>query len=138
MRGDRTLEVEIAIRPAKEHRGGRSRKGEPEDLAPPAIPRIAKLMALAIKFQDMVDRVEVRDYADIARLGFVTRARLTQIMNLLNLAPDIQEAILFDIGGTPPRETRLRPIVQFICWEDQRRAFAGTYQSMGSDLPDHP
>ena len=41
-------------------------------------------MALAIKFQDMVDRGEVRDYADLARLGYVTRARMTQIMNLLN------------------------------------------------------
>ena len=51
-------------------------------------------MALAIKFQDMVDRGEVRDYAEIARLGYVTRARLTQIMNLLLLAPDIQEHLL--------------------------------------------
>jgi hypothetical protein len=49
-------------------------------------------MALAIKFQDMVDRGEVHDYADLARLGFVSRARITQIMNLLNLAPDIQES----------------------------------------------
>jgi hypothetical protein len=47
--------------------------------------------ALAIKFQDMVDRGEVRDYADLARLGYVNRARLTQIMNLLLLAPRIQE-----------------------------------------------
>ena len=51
-------------------------------------------MALAIKFQEMVDRDEVRDYADLARLGYMTRARITQIMNLLNLAADKQEAIL--------------------------------------------
>jgi len=38
-------------------------------------------MALAIRFQDMVDRGEVQDYADLARLGYVTRARITQIMN---------------------------------------------------------
>src|ERR1017187_4734132 len=37
----------------------------------------------------MVDRGEVRDYADLAQLGYVTRARITQIMNLLHLAPDI-------------------------------------------------
>jgi hypothetical protein len=48
-------------------------------------------MALAIKFQDMIERGEVRDYADLARLGYVTRARITQIMNLLLLAPDLQE-----------------------------------------------
>ena len=48
---------------------------------PPRIPRITRLMALAIKFQDMVDRGEVRDYADLARLGYVTRARVTQIID---------------------------------------------------------
>jgi hypothetical protein len=51
-------------------------------------------MALAIKFRDMVDCGEVRHYADLARLGYVTRTRITQVMNLLNLAPDIQEEIL--------------------------------------------
>ena len=63
-----------------------------ESLRP--IARISRLMALAIKFQDVVDRGEVTDYADLARLGHVTRARLTQIMNLLHLAPEIQEEIL--------------------------------------------
>jgi len=52
------------------------------------------LMDLAIKFQEIVDRGEVRDYADLARLGFVTQARLTLIMNLLLSAPDIQEEIM--------------------------------------------
>jgi len=51
-------------------------------------------MALAIKFQEMIDRNEVADYADIARLGYVTPARVTQIMNLLNLAPDLQVDLL--------------------------------------------
>src|ERR1019366_5937799 len=46
----------------------------------------------------MVDRGEVRDYADLAQLGYVTRARITQIMNLLHLAPDIQEQLL-DVGS---------------------------------------
>ncbi len=34
-------------------------------------------------------------YADFVRLGRVTRARVTQIMNLRQLAPDIQSRILF-------------------------------------------
>lgn len=38
---------------------------------------------------------DARDYADLARLGHVTRPRLTQIMELFLLAPDIQEEILF-------------------------------------------
>ncbi len=72
---------------------GRQAAGRPKKTAapaPPRIPRITRLMALAIKFQDMIDRGEVKDYADLARLGLVTRARVTQIMNLLNLAPDLQ------------------------------------------------
>ena len=59
------------------------------------VPRISRLMALAIKFDEMIRSGEVKDQAELARLGHVSRARLSQIMNLLNLAPDIQEAILF-------------------------------------------
>jgi hypothetical protein len=64
------------------------------DIPPGSIPRVTRLMALAIKFDAMLARGEVRDYADLACLGYVTRARITQIMNLLTLAPDIQEQIL--------------------------------------------
>jgi hypothetical protein len=81
-------------------------------------------MALAIKFEQMVARGEVRDYADLARLGFVTRARITQIMNLLNLAPDIQEAILLlratTEGRDPISERRLRKLTSIVHWSRQR------------------
>lgn len=61
----------------------------------PAIPRIARLMALAIRFDGMLRDETIQDYAELARLGKVTRARITQIMKLRHLAPDIQEQILF-------------------------------------------
>ena len=83
-------------------------------------------MALAIKFQDLVNHGEVHDYADIARLGYVTRARLTQIMNLLLLAPDIQEEIMGlgqATGGTIITERHIRSVVRFVLWEHQRRAW---------------
>ena len=51
-------------------------------------------MALAIQFQDMIQRGEARDYADLARLGCLTRERMSQIMELVWLAPDIQQEIL--------------------------------------------
>ena len=90
----------------------------------PRIPRIARLMALAIKFQDMVDRGEVRDYADLARLGYVSRARLTQIMNLLLLAPDIQRCRL---SVRNPVNWQQRKSVRVTCgkvnWPDQRLRF---------------
>ena len=92
---------------------------------PPAVPRISRLMALAIHFDQLIRDGVVADYADLARLGRVTRARVTQIMNLLNLAPDIQEAILFlptdQQGRTPLIEKRARPIVAETDWREQRR-----------------
>ena len=69
------------------------------------LPRIACLMALAFKFDCMLREGIVTDYADLARLGLVTRARMTQIMNLLNLAPNIQEQIMFLPERTEGRET---------------------------------
>jgi len=85
-------------------------------------------MALAIKFQGMVDSREVRDYADLARLGYVTRARMTQIMNLLNLAPDIQEALLLQppttSGRDPISERRLRKLTAIVYWTRQRKLLA--------------
>jgi hypothetical protein len=127
--------VTLAVRPRRQE----SRKGGQPDPVPDAgsrtrIPRITRLIALAIKFQEMVDRGEVRDYADLARLGYVTRARMTQIMNLLNLAPDIQEQLLIP---APPAtricERHLREIVDSpanavpwtpYCLEDQERRTA--------------
>ncbi len=68
---------------------------EPRKPVGPRIPRISRLMALAIKMQGMVDRGEVKDYAELARLAQVTRARITQIMNLNLLSPQLQEWLLF-------------------------------------------
>lgn len=93
------------------------------------LPRIARLMALAIRFDQLLRIRTVKDYADLAHLGRVSRARITQIMNLLNLAPDIQESLLF---LEPVRSWRdalneraLREIVEEISWGRQRKIFAG-------------
>ena len=85
------------------------------------IPRITRLMALAIKFQEMVARGEVRDYADLARLGYVTRARVTQIMNLALLAPDLQEELLFATEAAGITERFFRQIITPVDWDEQRR-----------------
>jgi hypothetical protein len=98
-----------------------------KSLTRPTFPRITRLMALAIKFQDMVDQGEVADYADLARLGYVTRARLTQIMNLLLLAPDIQEAILFQTEAPQGRsvgERAWRTLTAEPNWKRQRELAA--------------
>lgn len=123
MRGNNhTLEVEITIELMKGRNGGHRRSAAvPKAPDPPRVPRIARLMALAIKFQDMVDRGEVRDYADLARLGYVSRARITQIMNLLQLAPDIQEQILSGVASKPITERHIRRVVSAVDWCQQRR-----------------
>jgi hypothetical protein len=89
------------------------------------IPRIAKLMALAIRFEDLVRRGEVADFAELAELGQVTRARVSQIVNLLNLAPDIQEEILLlaPVAGDRDAvsERELRSIAAEPGWDRQRQ-----------------
>jgi hypothetical protein len=123
---DGPLQVEVAIplRPRRRQTGRRAMGS----VRPPRIPRITRLMALAIKFQDMVDHGEVQDYADLARLGYVTRARLTQIMNLLLLAPDLQEQLLF--SETTVEERRLRNVVNLVEWREQRECFAPTSKTV--------
>jgi hypothetical protein len=89
------------------------------------VPKLSRLMALAIRLQGMLDRGEVKDMAELARLGHVTRARMTQIMNLLCLAPDLQEQILFmppvEKGYDPLKEWQVRPIAAEPLWSKQRR-----------------
>ncbi len=87
-------------------------------------PRAAQVLALALQFQEMIDRGEVRDYADLARLGCVSRERISQIMMLVWLAPDIQQAVLRlpPSGRAPFSEGALRRIAKKPLWEDQRRA----------------
>ena len=101
---------------------------EPSPVPDGRIPRISRLMALAIRFDRLIKEGEIEDQADLARLGNVSRARVTQIMNLLQLAPEIQEAILFlprtERGRDPIRERHIRPIAAEIDWRKQRRLWA--------------
>ena len=114
---------------------GRGERGrvevKPHAPAPPPhvpagrVPRISRLMALAIRFEGMLRRGEVKDLAELARLGRVTRARATQILNLTMLAPDIQEALLFlppvEEGRDPLKEWQVRPIAAEPVWARQRQ-----------------
>ena len=87
-------------------------------------PRIVQVVALAIHFQDMLDRGEVRNHADLARLGCISRERMSQIMMLAWLAPDIQQEVLSlsktPGGRFPVSETALRSVARLPAWEAQR------------------
>ena len=92
---------------------------------PGRVPRVARMMALAIRFDGLIREGSIADQAVIARLGYVSRARVTQIMNLLHLAPDIQEQVLFlpriERGKEPIQEHELRRIAAVPDWRKQRR-----------------
>lgn len=90
------------------------------------LPRISRLMALAIRFNEMLSTGEASDMIELARIGHVTQPRMSQIMALNQLAPDIQEALLNlpAIKGKPEiHEKRLRPIAAMLRWGDQRAAW---------------
>jgi hypothetical protein len=101
-------------------------------------PRIVQVVALAIHFQDMLDRGEVRNHADLARLGCISRERMSQIMMLAWLAPDIQQEVLnlpkAPGGRFPVSETRLRSIARRQSWVEQR----GQWKELGQSLTMRP
>jgi hypothetical protein len=89
------------------------------------VPRVARLMALALRLEELVRTRQVDSYSALAALGHVTRARICQILNLIHLAPHIQEALLF----LPPTQrgrdaiilADLMPITAACDWRKQRR-----------------
>ncbi len=92
---------------------------------PGRVPRIARLAALAIRMDHLLRTGQIRNASEIARLGHVSRARVTQIMNLLLLAPDIIEEILFlprTVRGHDPIHLRqLQAIALSAEWPKQRQ-----------------
>ncbi len=108
----------------------------PKAKLPGRVPRVARLMALAIKYDRLLCKGVVADLSELARLCQVTQPRMTQIMNLLHLAPDIQEQIL-DLpavpkGRDPITERDLRPIAAEPSWTRQRTAWRAAGYHNGS------
>ena len=98
--------------------------GEPPPANFERLQRVTKLMALAIRFDQLIQDGVVEDQGEIARFGHVTPARLSQIMGMLSLAPDIQEAILFlprvDEGRDRVTERDVRRVMRSLDWGVQR------------------
>jgi hypothetical protein len=90
------------------------------------VPRISKLMALAIRYDQMLNEGVVQSQTELAELLHVSQPRMTQIMNLLHLAPEIQEEILFlspaAVGRDALTERDLRTRTSQLRWHDQRLA----------------
>jgi hypothetical protein len=95
--------------------------------------RVAVMLALAHHIRSAIDDGRVRTQADAAsRLGY-TPARMSQLLDLLQLAPDLQERVLWleAVDGVQPLPERLlRPIVHMARWDEQRLAFARVYSKL--------
>lgn len=106
-------------------RKGRGKRFEKE---PPKEPekgpaRIALQLALAYRIQGAIEAGEIKDQAEAARQMGVTRARVTQLLDLTLLAPDIQERMLYMEDGSSVRVSlglRLRAASSSGDWELQR------------------
>ena len=84
------------------------------------VPRVTRLLALALRCEQLLAAGVIANYAALARLGHVSRARITQIMNLAVLAPDIQETLLFlprtERGRDPLHLRHLQPLTRIADW----------------------
>ena len=90
------------------------------------IPRIAKLVALASRMQSMIESGQVDSYQQLAELGRISQPRMTRIISLLLLAPDIQ-------GKAFIHERLLRPLTREIDWSVQRRMWGRMWGRIKAD-----
>jgi hypothetical protein len=89
------------------------------------LPRVSRWMALALHFDELLRDGAIGGQRELARLGRVSPARVSQILNLVHLAPDIQEQLLFlapvHAGRDPILLRQLQPLAALALWEQQRR-----------------
>lgn len=127
MNGPLTINREFHV--TRRHHGCKQlRNGTTPDVPAGRVPRIARLMALAIHCDQLIRDGVMTDQSELARFGHITTARLTQIMSLLSLAPDLQEQLLFlprtEHGRDMVKETDIRPLTTTLDWRKQRRMWA--------------
>jgi len=116
-------EIQFSLRPAC--------RQKQETTAPESgrgrLPRITEVLALTLQFEDMIRRGLAKDYADLARLGCLSKERICQIMRLIWLAPDLQQEVLMlprtVRGRFPVNEVTLRKIASRMLWSEQREAW---------------
>lgn len=122
------ITVKRKIQFSREAHGRRRIKPKSENPAKPepgSIPRISRLIALAIRLQFMLESGHVTDVTELAELSHVSQPRMSQILALNLLAPDIQEELLFlpkvTVGRPKIHEKMLRDLTKQFDWEVQRR-----------------
>lgn len=130
-----TLKVTRKFHVARRQHGRKQlHDGVASDVPAGRVPRIARLMALAIRCDQLIRDGVIANQSELANFGHITTARTTQIMTLLNFAPDIQEQILFlprtEHGRDKIIENDVRPIAQTFDWNKQRRLWSNLQRSI--------
>ncbi len=133
-----SLRLEFEVRFKKDRRGRRHSREcvHPGTATLPKedLPRLTRLLALAHRWNRLIEDGVVANHAEIARMMGLSRARVTQIADLLYLAPDIQEEVLLRACGEKPElgplERAMRPIIRLAEWNDQRRLWGNTVCSL--------
>jgi hypothetical protein len=137
------LTIACSLDPRQRRRPSRKQLPRAGASPPPAVtagrvPRVARLLALAIRCQQLLQAGVIANYAELAALAQVSRARVTQIMNLLLLAPDIQQAVLFlprtERGRDPIHLRQLQPLALVADWGEQRELWRAL---QGNRKPGH-
>ncbi|MCL4854735.1 MAG: hypothetical protein KJZ78_25525 [Bryobacteraceae bacterium] len=128
----RSIEIQFQLHaPSRRDTSDAAASSPPRDGG--RLPRVTQVLALALQFDEMIRTGEVEDRADLARLAGVSRERISQIMKLTWLAPDIQIEVLHfpAISGVhfPIHERALRNISDVICWSEQRRLWSKLKQT---------
>jgi hypothetical protein len=134
-----SIEIQFAFRPKRKTYPRPALPHNPKEgaVAPFAErpPRVSQVLALAIQLQEMLSQGEVRNCADLARFGGLTRERISQIMKLNWLAPDIQIEVLH-LRPTPGArglvsEVAVRGIAVRLSWAEQRELWLRLKQNSG-------
>ena len=131
-----SLTIECAVRFEPRRRGRKELAVGPAPAAVPGqVPWVARLLALAHRLEGLLRAGVARDYAALGRLGHVSRARISQIMSLLYLAPDLQEQVLF-LPPTARGRDRLQlrhllPVAATADWPRQRRQWQALRALLG-------
>jgi hypothetical protein len=126
-KGRRPTRIRVAQAPEDQGPAGSGDSEDKKDseVDPSQVPRLTRLLVLGHHFERLVRDGVVKDYAEIAWLTRLSRARVTQIANLTLLPPDLQEKTLYLAGAgsqTPPLdEAMTRKLLRSVTWSKQQR-----------------
>lgn len=97
------------------------REGFTNQLPPQAIPQpspSARILALAHRIVRAVEQGEVRDFSEVARRLGVSQARVSMVVTLTFLAPEVQAAVML-ANGRRISQKRLLKLARMESWEEQ-------------------